>query len=105
MRKVTFVIDDIEYFKHEWNLSDENVVEIFGDTESFKVIYTIIGNGNNPDRYELSDFEGNKINLRGLNGYQRGVVLSDCMAYFIDGKCHNGSNRPHGVIKIEEKEI
>ena len=105
MRKITFYIDDIEFLKQKWNLSDEKIKVIFGDTESFKVIYTIIGEGKNPDKYELTDYHGNKVSLNSLNGYQKGVVLNDCMAYFTGGEYHGDYNAPHGVIKIEEKEI
>ena len=68
MRKVVFTIDDIEYFKRKFKLSDEQVAEFFGEKESFKVIYTITGNGRNPDKYELTDHDGNKITLDSLNG-------------------------------------
>lgn len=105
MRKVVFQIDDIEFFKRKFNLSDNQITEIFGDKESFKVIYTIIGKGKNPDKYELTDYDGNKIPLDSLNGYQKGVVLNDCMAYFTGGKYHSEFDEPCGVVKIEEKEI
>jgi hypothetical protein len=105
MRKVVFTIDDIEYFKQKFKLSDKQVAEFFGEKESFKVIYTITGNGRNPDKYELTDYDGNKIPLDSLNGYQKGVVLNDCMAYFTGGEYHGDYDAPHGVIKIEEKEI
>lgn len=36
---------------------------------------------------------------------QKGVVLNDCMAYFTGGTYHENSDKPCGVIKIEEKEI
>ena len=39
-------------------------------------------NGNSYDRFELTDFEGNKININDLNGYQRGVVLESCVRHF-----------------------
>ena len=61
--------------------------------------------GKNPDKYELTDYHGNKVSLNSLNGYQKGVVLNDCMAYFTGGEYHGDYNAPHGVIKIEEKEI
>lgn len=104
MRKVVFTIDDIEYFKRKFKLSDEQVAEFFGEKESFKVIYTITGNGRNPDKYELTDYDGNKITLDSLNGYQKGVVLNDCMAYFTGGTYHENSDEPCGVVKIEETE-
>lgn len=104
MRKVVFTIDDIEYFKQKFKLSDEEVAEFFGEKESFKVIYTITGNGRDPDKYKLTDYNGNKIPFNSLNGYQKGVVLNDCMAYFTGGTYYDNSVEPCGVIKIEEKE-
>ena len=41
MRKVIFTIDDVEYFKRSNNLTEEQKQDIFGDKESFKVIYTL----------------------------------------------------------------
>ena len=70
------------FFKRKFNLPDKQMTEIFGDKESFKVIYMITSDGRNPDKYELTDYDGNKIPLDSLNGYQKGVVLNDCMAYF-----------------------
>ncbi|MDO5151694.1 MAG: hypothetical protein Q4D76_20290, partial [Oscillospiraceae bacterium] len=72
---------------------------------SFKVIYTLYGEGNNTDRYTLTDYEGNKIDINTLNCYQRGVILSDCWAYFTGGKYHSDSNSPCGVIEIRESEV
>lgn len=105
MRKVVFTIDDIKYLKRKFKLSDEEVVEFFGDKQSFKIVYTITGNGRNPNKYELMDYDGNKIPLDSLNDYQKGVVLNDCMAYFTGGIYYANSDEPCGVIKIEEKDI
>lgn len=102
MRKVVFNIDDIEYFKRIYKFTNEQAAEIFKDIESFKCIYTIIGQGNNPERYELRDLNGIEIQLNSLNAYQKGVVLNDCMEYFIGGKYDGKKNKPCGVIKIEE---
>ena len=102
MRKVIFTIDDIEYFKKKHNLSTEQTKEIFGDKESFKAIYTIIGEGKDPDKYTLTDFDGNKININSLNGYQKGIIINDCMAYFTGGTYFNNSDCPCGVVNIRE---
>lgn len=102
MRKVVFYIDDLCYFRQEFNLTEAQINNIFNNKVSFKVIYTLYGEGKNVNKYELTDYNGNKINLNSLNGYQRGVVLSDCMAYFTGGKYHSNNSSPCGVIKIEE---
>jgi hypothetical protein len=108
MRKVTFKIDDKEYFKKE--LEKENVPndikeEILNSVKSFKSIYTLYGNGNQPDRYELTDYEGNKISINDLNGYEKGVVLNDCYAYFTGGKYHSNASQPCSVVGILEEEV
>lgn len=59
----------------------------------------------NTSNGNLNCLNGNKITLDSLNGYQKGVVLNDCMAYFTGGTYHKNSDEPCGVIKIEEKEI
>lgn len=106
MRKVTFRIDDAEFFKreHKERLTEEQWKGFFGGTSPFKAIYTIIGD-KYPDRYELTDMEGNKLVRDNLNGYQKGVVLNDCMAYFNGGKYFDNADKPCGVIEITEEEI
>lgn len=103
MRKVVFKIDDEEFFKQEYKdqLTEKQWKEFFKDTNPFKAIYTLIGD-KEPDRYELTDFNGNKININNLNGYQRGVVLNDCMSYFTGGKYYDDADKPCGVIDITE---
>lgn len=105
MRKVIFHIDDNKYFHEKYKQLGAKINDAFDELESFKVIYTLYGNGKSIDRYELTDYDGNKIHLNTLNGYQKGVVLNDCMAYFEGGKYHNNDTEPCGVIKIEESEV
>lgn len=104
MRKVVFTIDDLAWFKRFYNLTEEQKQDIFNDEESFKVIYTLYGEGKNIDRYTLTDHDGNKVKLNDLNGYQRGVVLNDCMAYFNGGKYHGNETEPCGVVDIWDME-
>lgn len=104
MRKVIFTIDDLAWMQKHYNLADEQMLDIFADNKSFKVIYTLYGEGKNIDRYTLTDYDGNKINLNDLNGYQRGVVLNDCMVYFNGGKYHSNGTEPCGVVDIQDME-
>lgn len=106
MRKVIFKIDDKEYFRRE--LEKENVPndikeEILNSVKSFKSIYTLYGEGNNVNRYELTDYDGNRISINDLNGYEKGVVLNDCYAYFAGGKYHSNTDKPCGVVEITEE--
>lgn len=105
MRKVTFVIDDIEYFRNLYKdqLTEKQFNEIKNDLKSFKAVYTLIGN-QNPDRYILTTPEGDKLNINDLNGYQRGCVLNDCHAYY-NGKRDFEGNGPCGVVEIKEEEV
>lgn len=105
MRKVVFKIDDIAYFKKLYRLTEEQTKEIFTEP-SFKAIYTLYGHGKDVCRYELTDYDGNKINLSDLNGYIRGIILSDCKAYFSGWKYHHdGATEPFGVISIEDTKV
>lgn len=105
MRKVKFTIDDIEYMKQFYNLDENQSKELFGNSESFKAIYTLFGDEKSVNRYELTDHDGNPIELNSINGYQKGVILSDCYSYYTGGKYFDNQDHPHGVIKIEESEI
>lgn len=107
MRKVTFYIDDIEYFRKRYKdkMTEQQFNELFSDMANFKVIYSLFGEGENIERYELTDYAGNTVNLNSLNGYQKGIILNDCKAYF-EGKAYfNENDDPCGIVKIEESEI
>lgn len=103
MRKVIFKIDDYEYFKKEFELEGVNAEEserILKHIKPFKAIYTLYGNGNSIERYELTDLDGNKIDFNSLNGYERGMVLNDCKRYFSSTE----HNKPCGVVDIQDME-
>ena len=102
MRKVTFYIDDLKWFREFYNLSDKQMEDLFPDKDSFKVIYTLYGEKDEIDHYTLTDYDGNKIDYNALNGFQRGVVLYDCWAYFAGRKHYWGGEKPCGVMRIEE---
>lgn len=106
MRKITFTINDLEWFRKYYKMSELQFNDIFGNEEPFKCIYVLYGEKKEcPDRYELTDLNGNKININDLNGYQKGVVLNDCWAYFTGGKYHSDTEEPCGVVNIKEEEI
>lgn len=106
MRKVTFIINDLEWFRKFYKMSDSQFKDIFANQKSFNCIYTLYGEERkHPDRYELTDFDGNKISIDNLNGYQKGVVLNDCWAYFTGGKYHSDTDEPCGVVEIKEEEV
>lgn len=105
IRKVKYYIDDLKWFQWFYGFTKTKMNEIFEGQESFKVIYTLIGDSKTVDRYELTDYEGNKVLLSSLNGYKKGVVLNDCYAHFTGGKYQFKTEKPIGVIKIEETEL
>lgn len=104
MRKITFIIDDMESMKELYKneLTAKQFDEIMKDQKPFKAIFSITGD-KYPDRYELSDMEGNKLNTNDLNGYQRGCIINDCYSYFENkcGYCFQ-TKMPFGVINIKE---
>ena len=105
MRKVIFKIDDLEWFRQYYKLSEEQFSDIFSDQQPFKCIYILYGEGQQVDRYELTDYTGNNIYLNDLNGYQKGVILNDCYVYFTGGKYHSDTEGPCGVVDIKEEFI
>lgn len=78
---------------------------MFADKKPFEAVYTLIGNSNTVDRYALQDMNGNAVHMADLNGYERGVVLNDCYAYFTGGNYCNKGTEPCGVIEIREEAI
>lgn len=107
MRKVTFKIDDKKYFfrKYKDEMISDGLTDLLENINPFRAVYVLIGEGKNVDRYELTDYGGNEVKLNDLNGYERGVVLNDCYAYFTGGKYFANDNQPCGVVEITEERI
>ena len=109
MRKVTFIIDDEQYFRKEFKrqnpqLTENQIDDILSDTVSFKAVLTLYGEGKILNRYELTDENGNQMSINDLNGYQKGVIINDCYAYFEGKSYFNNNDQPCGVIKIIDEE-
>ena len=105
MRKVVFLIDDMKFYKRAYKLSAQEIAGIFADMKSFKVIFTIYGEGTHVDKYKLTDYNGKPISINTLNMYEKGIVLNDCYAYFEGRKFNNKEKMPCGVIGIEDKNV
>ena len=110
MRKVTFVIDDKQYFRSYFKrqnpqLTENQIDDLLSDILSFKAVLTLYGEGKSLDRYELTDENGFQISMNDLNGYQKGVVINDCYAYFEGRKYFDNADFPHGVIEIIDREV
>ena len=108
MRKVGFFkIDDKEYFRRDLkrqNCTGSQAEDILKKLNNFKAIYTLYGNKKQVDRYELTDYDGNKININQTD-MEEAWVLNDCYAYFVGEKYCFDSDKPCGVVDIVEEEI
>lgn len=106
MRKVTFIIDDIEYLRNLYKeeLTEEQFNEIVINLNTFKAIYTLTGN-QMADRYTLTTPEGEKLNINDLSGYQKGCIINDCVGYFESKDKNHKDKLPCGVVKVIEEEI
>ena len=90
MRKVTYKINDIEWFRkdmvdHHPELTMDQINDILeAMNEPFIAEYSLYGNGNQPEKYELIvNGEPWSINDDRLNGYHKGCILNDCIRQFI----------------------
>lgn len=105
MRKVTFTINDHEFFRRHFNFSDDEMMTLYGDEPGFRAKYTLISRPDNDrmiDRYELTDLDGNKMDLSTLNPYQLGVILADCKHFFEEQRPFIGNGKqPTGVVRID----
>lgn len=109
MRKVTFIIDDKQYFENDFKrqnpqLTENQIDDILSDIVSFKAVLTLYGEEKSLDRYELTDKNGNQMSMNDLNGYQKGVIINDCYAYFEGKSYFNNGEHPCGVIQIINEE-
>ena len=100
MKVYKYIINDVEYMRRKYKDVEgiENILEIM---KPFSCCYTLIsdGNGTFPDRYELTDLDGNRIPLDSLNGYEKGVILNGCMKHF----AFNREDDVYGVLEIREE--
>ncbi len=105
LRRVTYYINDHESYRKI--LLAEGVSESAADDilsglpEPFTCLYTLESSGGRfPDRYELKDIDGNKMNMNDLNGYQRGVVLVNAQRHFAGNKTNM-----YGIMAVMEVNI
>ena len=124
MRRVTYYINDIEWFRndlthHNPELTIAQIEDILGNmSPAFMAEYSLIGD-TQPDRYELSvannngGFDKCSINAPRLNGYHH-MILNDCWRHYM-GREHTGTDILVGypkedvfgcieIIETEEKE-
>lgn len=78
-RVVKYYIDDVKRMIQDYGWFKKEILEL--ELDSFKVIFTLIGEDNQVDKYKLTDYEGNKIPLSSINGYERGLLM-DCYSHF-----------------------
>lgn len=105
MRKITFAIDDYNYFKNlfysRFPESPKEDIEkaLSGLNSCFKATFILTGE-KFPDQYELLSENGEKMNINDLNGFQKGIVINDCYRYF-EGKI----KEPCGVVEIKDENL
>lgn len=108
MKKITFIINDYEYFKklYEKQTTPEHLEKILEDVQPFKAVFTVYGRPENhtPDRYALTTENRENLNINDLNGYQKGCVIGDCYRYF-EGKRDFEGGTPCGVVEIKEEDV
>ena len=99
MKRCTYHINDTEYMRRMYE-DVPNIDEILSDLDPFICKYTLFiedtNGGSHPTRFELTDADGNKLDINTLNGYQKGVVLGSCYQNFIDG-----TTEPFGAMQID----
>ena len=110
MRKVTYYINDLEWFRndlihHNPELTLKQIEDILNNLNtSFIAVYTLIGESQ-PERYELDIAFGNQtlekasINSDRLNGYHH-MILNDCYRHYM-GHEHSRNDVLEGYPKEE----
>ena len=110
MRKVTYYINDLEWFRndlihHNPELTLKQIEDILNNLNpSFIAVYTLIGDSQ-PERYELDIAFGNQtlekasINSDRLNGYHH-MILNDCYRHYM-GHEHSRNDVLEGYPKEE----
>lgn len=99
-RKVTFYIDDEAYMRYHLrkynNLSEAEIEEALSNYENFRIIYTLFGDGNFFDYYEIKSDDGCIYADWQFTDYQR-EFFTECMGYFV-----GQIDEPFGVTRIVE---
>jgi hypothetical protein len=98
MNAIKYMIRDREYFERSLSeCSEQDRNEILSDMGDFwDADFILLGTpGKIPERYVLTDLNGNNISLNSLNGYQRGLVLNECYKHF-----ETGEGDIHGTVEV-----
>lgn len=110
MRKVTYYINDLEWFRndlthHNPELTLNQIEDILNNmSPTFTAVYSLIGESQ-PERYELqiafgdAELEKTNTNSDRLNGYHR-MILNDCWRHYM-GHEHSRNDVLEGYPKEE----
>jgi len=110
MRKVTYYINDLEWFRndlihHNPELTLKQIEDILNNmSPTFTAVYSLIGESQ-PERYELqiafgdAELEKTNTNSNRLNGYHR-MILNDCWRHYM-GHEHSRNDVLEGYPKEE----
>ena len=111
MKERKFLIDLNKYFTRDFkrqspDITDKEINNLLEGLENWQAIFILTGSDGSkqPDKYSLTDTEGNEININTLNGFQNGVVICDCYRFY-EGKTvfTNNDNSPCGIIAIYDE--
>lgn len=108
MRKVTFKIDLLKSLydlavEQNPGVAPEKIKAALGDKE-WKVIYTLYGSKEQkfPDRYSLTDYDGNRMNINDVEGGFEKSILNNCFGFYHDPDRY--ISEMLGVVEITDED-
>ena len=107
MQKVSYKISVNEYLinlaiRENPTVDPEKIKATIGSDDDFQAIYSLYGiRGRFPDRYSLTDYDGKRIDINSINGFQSSI-LNECFSNFHDPENYP---EPFCVLEIKEEDI
>lgn len=107
MEKVSYKIDIVKYLvdlaiRENPGVDPEKIKKTIGSGDEWKVVYSLFGvRGSFPNRYTLTDYDGNRIDITTINNFQHSI-LGDCFNNFWNPKKFPD---PLGAIEITAEEF
>jgi len=100
LRKISFCIDDVAYIRNtlirENNLTHAQIADVLKDYDGFNVTFTLQGEAEICNDYEIIDENNNSLSLSEFTDYQQEFFI-ECMNYW-----YGTTESPIGVIHIAE---
>lgn len=110
MRRVTYKIDEVEYFRREYKrqnggLTDAVLDELVDQMDPWRGTLVLMGDSMFHEYQHYYDENGNEQSIKDWNGFQHGVVYVDCMRHFAGEPLDGCREIPCCVIDIREDEV